>query len=239
MRSYHFKNIDSTSTYLKTNYNNLDNLTFVSTDYQTKGHGRYGRKWFGEDKKDLMFSILIKDKELITKYSCLSLVSAVVVYETLKQLNIENVSIKWPNDVFVNDKKIAGILLESISNDNGIECLVIGVGINVNSTKFENNMVNTPTSVSLEINKKVSLNDLKTKIYENFIDSLKKINRNDYSYLDIVRGNNYLKDKSVYAIIDNEKVLIEVIDINDDNSLKVIKDNQIIDLYSGEISFHK
>lgn len=238
MKTYHFKNIESTSTYLKQNYNGLDNYTFISADYQSKGHGRYGRKWIGENGKDLMFSILIKDKKIISKYNYLSLASAVVVYETLKQLDIENVLIKWPNDVFVNDKKISGILLESVSCDSEINCLIIGVGINVNSTNFENNMINNPTSIYLETKREISLNDLKNNVYREFLNMFKKVQNNDYSYLEVVRNNNYLKNKLVYANINELKTLVEVIDINEDNSLKVKNDNEYINLTSGEITFH-
>ena len=172
MKTYHFETIDSTSTYLKNNYNNLDDYTFVSADYQTSGHGRYNRRWYCENKKDLMFSVLVKDKELVSKYSFLSLASATVIYDVLKKLSIKNVSIKWPNDVFVNDKKIAGILLESVSFGNGIEALIIGVGINVNSTSFDDNMINTPTSICLELNNEISLNTFREKIYIEFCEKI-------------------------------------------------------------------
>lgn len=239
MKYYHFQEIDSTSTYLKKNYQKLENFTFVSANYQTKGHGRYNRKWYGECKKDLMFSILIKDKELISKYSYLSLASAAIIYKTLKELDIKNVSIKWPNDVFVNDKKISGILLESVSSDMGIESLIIGVGLNVNSTTFEKEMINNPTSIYLETNKKITLEEIKNSIYNKFSNMFVEIKNNDYSYLQLVRDNNYLKDKMVYAIINNEKTLVKVIDINQDNSLKIDIDGKCINLNSGEISFHK
>lgn len=239
MKSYHFEKLDSTSTYLKNNYHELENFTFISADYQTKGHGRYNRKWFGENKKDLMFSVLVKDKELISKYTYLSLASAVVIYNTLKELGIEKVSIKWPNDVFINDKKIAGILLESVSSDKGIEALVIGVGVNVNSLSFEKNMVNSPTSVYLQINKEISLEAIKNSIYNKFCKMFDEIIHNDYSYLKVARNNNYLKDKMVYANINDVKTLVKVIDINGDNSLKIEKEGKHINLSSGEISFHK
>ena len=235
---YHFEKIDSTSTYLKKNYNNLDDYTFVSASYQTKGHGRNNRKWFGESNKDLMFSILIKDKELTSKYGCLSLASSVVIYEVLKELNIKNVSIKWPNDVFVNNKKIAGVLLEGISCGKGIEALIIGVGVNVNSTRFNRNMINEPTSINLELKKEVLLENIKKEIYKKFLTTFEEIKNNNYSYLKIVRENNYLKNKVVYAQINQIKVPVKVIDINDDNSLKIEKNGELINVYSGEISFH-
>lgn len=238
MNKYHFEIIDSTSTYLKNNYHKHDNLTFVSADFQTHGHGRYNRKWISDNKENLLFSILIKDKDLISKYDCLSLASAACVYQILDNLNIENISIKWPNDVFVNDKKIAGILLESVSNGGGIEALVIGVGLNVNSFNFEANMLNIPTSIFLETNKKISLENLKDFVYECFISMLNSIKNNDKSYLSIVRENNYLKNKLVYLNMDNQRILAEVIGINDNNSLKVNINEKQLDIFSGEVSLH-
>jgi len=237
-KHYHFNKIDSTSTYLKLNYNKLVNMTFVSADYQEKGHGRYNRTWYSKENENLLFSILIKDKELINKYASLSLASAVCIYEILHNLNIENVSIKWPNDVFVNDKKIAGILLESVSINNKIDALVIGVGINVNAIDFIENMENIPTSIYLENGKVTNINKFKDIVFSRFIEVLELIKNNDKTYLEVVRKNNYLKDKKVYANIENEKKIIKVIEINEDNSLKVIVDGEYVNLTSGEITFH-
>ena len=238
MKEIHFKNIDSTSNHLKSNYVKYENLTFVSADFQTNGHGRNNRKWESNCNENLLFSILIKEKKLINKYKNLSLSSAVVICEVLKEFMIENISIKWPNDVFVNDRKIAGVLLESVSYGRDIEALILGVGINVNSVKFGNDMITQPTSISLEVDKKICLLEFKNKVYLRFIEMFQNIEREDYSYLRKARNINYLKGKVVSANINGKKALVEVIDINDDNSLKVKKDNEYISLCSGEVSFH-
>jgi len=156
----------------------------------------------------------------------------------LKELDIRNIKIKWPNDIFVNNKKIAGILLESKSQGAHIKALVIGVGINVNSIKFSENMSNTPTSICLELNRKIELSNIKKNIYDKFVNMLDKIKNGDFSYLKTIRENNYLKGKKVYALICGKKILVEVIDINDDNSLKIKKEDEYINLYSGEITFN-
>lgn len=237
-KCFHFETIDSTSSYLKKNYKDYDNLTFVSADFQTEGHGRYNRKWVSNEKENLLFSILIKEEQIIKKYDSLSLASAYVIFKVLKELKVKGVSIKWPNDVYVKDKKIAGILLESISYGNGIEALIIGVGINVNSNKFDEKMINKPTSIYLETNIKLGLEELKNKFYSNFINVINDIKNGDNSYLKIIKNNNYLKGKVVYADINNIKSLVEVVDINDDNSLKVKKEDEYMDLCSGEVTFH-
>ena len=238
MKKIHFERIDSTSSYLKKNYDNYDNLTFVSADYQESGHGRSGRRWYSEDGENLLFSILIKDKRLLAKVSNLSLASAVCVYNILKRCSIDNVSIKWPNDVYVKDNKISGILLESVSCGKGVEALIIGVGINVNSKSFREDFINKPTSMCFETNESISLEDLKSVVYDEFINMFDLIIKEDFSYLDVVRNNNYLKGKMVYALVNNEIELVEVIDVNEDNSLKVKVDSKYLDVCSGEITFH-
>ena len=108
----HFDEIDSTNNYLKNSYKLLNNFTFVSADYQSKGKGRNDRVWSSNPKENLMFSFLIKDQNLIKKFSALSIISACLISELLESYQIKDVSIKWPNDVFIKDKKICGILLE-------------------------------------------------------------------------------------------------------------------------------
>ena len=237
-KSYHFTSIDSTSTYLKKNYKDYDNLTFVSADFQTHGHGRYNRNWVSRNKENLLFSILIKDQKLIEKYNCLSLASAVCIHDVLENLGLSNVSIKWPNDVLVDDKKICGILLEGISSGGSIDAIVVGIGINVNSTNFNDVLLNAPTSIYLQTKKKTSLDDFKNIVYEKMIETFNDINSGNTEYLDTVRNNNYLKRKFVYANINDKKTLVEVIDINEDNTLKVKLNDEYLDLFSGEITFH-
>lgn len=238
MKKYHFKEIDSTSTYLKENYLKFDNLTFVSSDFQKNGHGRNNRKWISNSKENLLFSVLIKDKELIKRYSSISLSTAVCVYKMLLEMDIKNIKIKWPNDVFVNDKKIAGILLESVSFGNEIEAIILGIGINVNSLEFENDLLNVPTSIYKETNKKTCISKVKRNMYKKIKKMLLKSKKDDKEYLKIIRQNNYLKDKEVYASINGKKQIIKVIDINEDNSLRIDIDGNINNINSGEITFH-
>lgn len=234
----HFESINSTSTYLKDNYQTLDNMFFVSSSFQSAGHGRKGRKWLSKSGEDLLFSVLIKDKEIIKDYAYISLFSALEIVRYLKELNIKNVSIKWPNDVFVNDNKICGILLESVSYFSSIEALILGIGLNVNSSNFPKDLIHNPTSIFLETNQKQDIEKIKQLVFEKIEKMLFKFKGEKEKYLEEIKNNNYLKNKEVYALINNEKVLVKVLDINDDCSLKILYDNQIININSGEISFH-
>ena len=233
MKTIHFDIIDSTNTYLKENYKDLDNFTFVDASFQTNGKGRNNRTWKSEKGENLLFSLLIKDEILISEFKSLSIVSALSV---IKAINIDNLSIKWPNDVYYKDKKLAGILLEGIST-NKIECLIIGIGININQEEFVGDYKKEPTSLYRILNKKVDIEKLKIKIYENIEHNFNLIKEN-YDFYDEIFKLDYLKNKDVFANINNSTKAIKVLGINKDYSLKVKTKDEILNLETGEISFH-
>ena len=138
----------------------------------------------------MLFSILIKDKEIINKYNILSIASAVCIMDILKEIYIEDISIKWPNDVFIKGKKVAGILLESISFENNIEALILGVGINVNADSFDNEMLHVPTSIYLETENKKNIEDLRNKFFQRFGEMIKNVKENPTSLIDISKKYN-------------------------------------------------
>lgn len=237
-RRLHFDELESTSTYIKENYERLENYTFVSCDYQTNGHGRMNRQWVSSKGEDLLFSLLIKDPLLIKKFSDISLMSAVVIYKLLRHLGICNAKIKWPNDVYVNNKKIAGILLESISSGGGIDAMIIGIGINVNSVIFDIDSPRAePTSIALEYGRLVSLPAIKNYVYRVIQNELSRIKNGTSDYLEIVNRNNYLKNKEVYARIDGKKELVRVIEVNKNNSLRVLCNGNEHNIISDEVTF--
>lgn len=234
MKTIHFPQIDSTNTYLKENYNNLENYTFVSADNQLKGKGRNNRKWESENSKNLLFSLLILDDVLINKFKEISIITAYTIVKYLESLNIENVSIKWPNDVFVNDNKICGILLETVTKDK-MECLIVGVGININQIEFSNDLLIKATSLSKLTNKSFDLNSIKQELYSRLLANLDKLKEGYDFYYDIT-NYDYLKNKEVYINLNDKKEHVKVLGINNDFSIKVLLNNNELDLSSDEIS---
>ena len=132
--------IDSTNDFLKTLASNeeLDNFTVVTAENQTKGKGQMGAKWESESGKNLIMSVLVKDflydNEQVFN---ISIIVSLAVIETLKSLDIPNLSIKWPNDIMSYNKKIGGILIENTIKSDGRIVSVVGLGLNVNQTNFE------------------------------------------------------------------------------------------------------
>lgn len=233
MKQIHFEVIDSTNAYIKNNYQNLENLTFVSSDYQTQGKGRSNRKWEA-DKNNLLFSLLLKDSRYFELTNIISILSAYTILQVLQDYSLADVSIKWPNDVYVGGKKICGILLEAKST-NAIECLIVGVGVNVNQVNF--NEEYNATSIKNILNKDIDINKLKNDIYQKMIGNLDKLLQGYDYYQEIVKYD-YLKNKSVYALVNAEKKLVTVKGINKDYSLCVVDNDNEYNLNSGEISFH-
>ena len=225
----HFKEIDSTNNYLKNSYQLLSDFTFASTDYQSRGKGRNDRVWSSEAGENLMFSFLIKNEELLKKSTILSILTGVEVAKEIEKYGIDNVSIKWPNDVLINDKKVCGILLEGqIPN-----YLVIGVGLNVNQKAFPDGLRRPATSLSLELKNDVNIDELKERLFSNIVNNLTDIKESEY--IDYFRKHNYLQNKRVRVVINNEIFVGEVVGIDDSFCLQVLSSDMLLHIDSGEI----
>jgi BirA family biotin operon repressor/biotin-[acetyl-CoA-carboxylase] ligase len=133
--------IDSTNRFLKalSAQESCENFTVVTTESQTEGKGQRGSGWASEAGKNLTFSVLYNQKaKEITSLFTLNVIVALSVVEALKTVSNLNFVIKWPNDILSESKKIAGILIENtFKNSNEVQS-IIGIGLNVNQSQFEN-----------------------------------------------------------------------------------------------------
>ena len=126
----------------------LPGFTLVVADDQTRGRGQQGNSWETERGKNLTFSLLCHPQFVkASRQFVLSQCMAVAVREALAQY-VDDVEVKWPNDIYVGDKKISGTLIECDLQGKVISNCVIGVGINVNQTTFRSDAPN-PTSLQL------------------------------------------------------------------------------------------
>jgi BirA family biotin operon repressor/biotin-[acetyl-CoA-carboxylase] ligase len=133
--------IDSTNDFLKQLYkeSTVEDYTIVMANQQIKGKGQMGAKWISEPGKNLTMSILVKDVQLNNKniYD-FNIAVALSVIIVLKNIQIRNVTIKWPNDIMADSKKVAGILIENMVKPDGSFTAIVGIGLNLNQTNFEN-----------------------------------------------------------------------------------------------------
>src|SRR6056297_2558025 len=208
MKIIKFDTIDSTNLYLKNKIKNNDiNLTVcIQSDIQTKGKGRHNRKWIS-DKGGLYFSIgkkIKKSEEVLLS----PLKTAVILHKFLsKQFNLKHLSIKWPNDIYYKNSKLAGILPNGIIDEKN-NYVVIGIGINVNNETKINNICNLKNILNQNINidkllakfikyyeKEKSIESDKTIDYINQNlygkGKLKKLNINDKTVKGVIKKVNY------------------------------------------------
>jgi BirA family biotin operon repressor/biotin-[acetyl-CoA-carboxylase] ligase len=234
MNIYKFETLESTNTFLKDHIHDYKDRDVIFAFNQTKGHGRINRPW-SSNKDSLTFSILFKDDFLYNNYDSLSIISAVSVMQVL-QKKIDNVLIKWPNDIMVNNKKICGILAESrISNK--MDGLILGIGLNVNNKSFDASL--NATSLYIESNKEEDIELLLNEILQTLFLNIELLKKGLSTHIEFINKNNYLYNKYAFAVINNKKELVKVLNVSTNNNLIVELNNEKIEVSTDEISFHK
>jgi len=137
-KSIHLKECSSTNDFL-INLNSNSTCKegmLVSADFQTNGRGQRNNKWTSEKNANLTFSLLIEPKLQISYQFYLNIISSLTIYEVLFSILGTNIKIKWPNDIYYKNKKVAGILVENIVKNKKIQKSIIGFGVNVNQIEF-------------------------------------------------------------------------------------------------------
>lgn len=164
-----FKELDSTSVWARKNLKDLEDFKIVSADIQTQGHGQFERKWYSTDKNggNVYISIVLKPKNIehlneLTRYtSCIGA-------KTLEEYGVQP-KFKFPNDILIEGKKIAGILAESVFIGNEFKGVIVGIGINLNLNEEDVKNIDIPaTSLFLETGKNIDKDGFLEKLIKNF-----------------------------------------------------------------------
>ncbi len=145
---FYISETTSTNDYLKSlsKEKELPNGFVVYTDFQSKGKGQFGNGWQSEKGKNLLFSCYIKPNNLhIKDYFIITKIVTIAIKRVLDKY-VDNITIKWPNDIYWKEKKIGGILIENSLCQENIVSTVIGVGLNINQETFDKDL---PNPVSL------------------------------------------------------------------------------------------
>ena len=143
-----FKSLDSTNEEARRHISDIDNLSVLSALEQTAGRGQRGNTWTSNAGENLMFSIVLKSPVLMAEdHFALNEIAALSVADFLSTYGIK-AEIKWPNDIYVGEKKICGILIENSFRGKTISSSIIGIGLNINQRNFNVNLPN-PTSMVL------------------------------------------------------------------------------------------
>lgn len=163
LKFIHLDDVESTNNYAAKllNEKNIKSGTVILADYQSVGKGQRGASWQSEWGKNLLYSLYIEHDNLsYDNQRDLNFAVALAVKETIDDF-VNQVKIKWPNDIYVKDRKIAGILIENQLNGSNIKSSIIGVGLNLNQVEFQN--LNA-TSLLLETGVETNLIDVASKL---------------------------------------------------------------------------
>lgn len=236
----YFDTIDSTNIKAKELATCRDEGTVVISEEQTLGRGRMGRNWVSPKGKGIWMSIILKPKIDPMKVAKITQIGAAAVNLTLKDLGIQS-SIKWPNDIVINGKKVCGILTEMSCELNMINYVVMGIGINVNLDKedFQGEVSKVGTSLKVEtgkfVDRKKLLGTFFNRFEELYIPFVEEDNFKDT--LNVCRENSILIGKEVKIIRGDEEKKGKVLDINEEGELVVsYGDGRIENVISGEVS---
>lgn len=133
------------------NIDNADHGTLIITDNQIKGKGRNNNSWFSSPNKGLTISLILKQEIHSDKVGLIPLVAGICIIKLLEKFSVSP-HLKWPNDILIDEKKIAGVLCKSRWTKKKIRAIVVGFGMNVNETKndFPNKLRSCATSLGIE-----------------------------------------------------------------------------------------
>ncbi|MGQ9617346.1 MAG: biotin--[acetyl-CoA-carboxylase] ligase [Candidatus Aminicenantia bacterium] len=140
--------------------------TIFRCGYQTAGRGKEGKVWFSSPGKGLYFSVIIRPQEKNLLLSWLPYIAAISVCEAIKEPFELNPAIKWPNDVYINGKKVCGILIETSSDDKKVDYAIVGIGINVNQEEkdFPEGIREKAISIKMAVGSDINIEDFFEKV---------------------------------------------------------------------------
>lgn len=140
--------------------------TIVITDDQFAGKGQAGNHWRTFPGQNLTFSLILRPAFLMPKEQFLiTVILSLGIKDALEEILPGEIKIKWPNDIFFNDKKIAGLLIENVLRGNYYDSCIAGIGLNVNQTDFPDDI--SATSTKLIIDKELDLNEMLNELLQN------------------------------------------------------------------------
>lgn len=201
MNIIYIESTPSTNSYLKelANREEIKEGTFVVTREQTAGRGQAGNSWESEPDMNLTFSLLLYPTFLSIKdYFLLSKAVSLGVKDSLDEY-VSNILIKWPNDIYFEDRKMAGILIENEIQGTKIVRSIIGIGININQEVFSDRVPN-PTSLRQVTGQEFNLNSLMESFSENILSRYRSLQDKDKDNIEI--DDNYYKAlyrRDIYA----------------------------------------
>ncbi|MEI0508946.1 biotin--[acetyl-CoA-carboxylase] ligase [Brachyspira intermedia] len=219
--------------------NGADSGTVVIAEEQTSGYGRNGKSFFSPYGTGIYMSIILnlKKEKKIFNSSFITTAAAMAVSKSIEEISNENTQIKWVNDVFINGKKVCGILTEGAFSfeDGKLDYAVIGIGINVNFPK--NGFPEEINNIAVSINKMQNNKDIRNILIAKILEKMYEYYFNNVAFYDEYKKRSFLIGKKVSLNIDNEEHIVKVLDIDKTFALVAeFQDGKIDRIVSGSVN---
>lgn len=219
--------VDSTNSYGEKHIDEFEDKTAIITKKQTSGRGRLNRSWVDLGEENLFLSIILKPSETFNEiYPNLTQYLSVTLCKVIESYGIQT-QIKWPNDVLIDGKKIAGILSETVMQGQKLKGIVLGVGVNLNSNQEKINAIpnKIATSLNIETQKAIDLKEFLNKLLTEFFEHYDEFLQSGFLQIkdDYIKRNCFLgKELKVQVFNHMESGLAKA--VNDLGEL-VLEDN--------------
>lgn len=234
----HLDTIDSTNEFAKRFFKKLKNRTLILADEQTEGKGRFQRKWFSPKNEALYFSLILKRIRKIENLPFINLISALAIFDTIEEITGLKADLKWPNDVYINKKKLSGILIESIFKTMRLSGIIVGIGVNVNVKKFPEELCSKATSLYLELNKEVDKFLFLKFWIKNFFSYLRKIRNKDLIIKKWLENSSTIYDSPIIITIEETPAIAKTCGITSKGYLLVKKQNgSLLEITTNDFFF--
>ena len=224
--------------------NGAESGTVVLAEEQTNGYGRNGKSFFSPYGTGIYMSIILnlkKEKKLFNS-SFITTAAAMAVSKSIEEVSNENTQIKWVNDVFINEKKVCGILTEGAFSfeDGRLDYAVIGIGVNVNFPKngFPKELDNIAASINLKNDTINTQSDMRNILIAKILENLYDYYFNDVVFYEEYKKRSFLIGKNVSININDKEHIVRVLDIDETFALIIEFQNGKIDrLISGSVNY--
>lgn len=224
--------------------NGAESGTVVLAEEQTNGYGRNGKSFFSPYGTGIYMSIILnlkKEKKLFNS-SFITTAAAMAVSKSIEEVSNENTQIKWVNDVFINEKKVCGILTEGAFSfeDGRLDYAVIGIGVNVNFPKngFPKELDNIAASINLKNDTINTQSDMRNILIAKILENLYDYYFNDVVFYEEYKKRSFLIGKNVSININDKEHIVRVLDIDETFALIIEFQNGKIDrVISGSVNY--
>ncbi|CAM4056359.1 bifunctional biotin--[acetyl-CoA-carboxylase] ligase/biotin operon repressor BirA [Rahnella bruchi] len=229
--------IDSTNQYLMDRIGALNSGDACVAEYQQAGRGRRGRKWFSPFGSNLYLSMYWKLEQGPAAAMGLSLVIGIVMAEVLQCLGAKDVRVKWPNDLYLNDRKLAGILVELTGKTGDAAQLVIGAGINLKMREPATDTINQGWINLQEAGVNIDRNELTATLLNELRSALLHFEQEGLTpFISRWRGLDNFLDRPVKLLIGEQEIHGIERGIDPQGALLLEQDGIVKPYIGGEIS---